>query len=101
MKVAVRTLVCGVSMILLLGGCSRPKLVSRPMSPREFGWSLSIRKNYSAWRPPYFSPVAEGQAAQTDPGNGEEAVPAPAPVPRQGPATLPDEVEFVPTTPAP
>jgi len=92
----------GAALVLMLSGCTGPRLVSRPLTPEEFAWSLVIHGSYPAWKPPYFSPLSgEAGSAAVNIGNQLDAVPSPASAPQDDPATLSEEVEFVPAIPVP
>ena len=62
-----------IFVVVLVTGCSRPRLASRPLTSEELIWSEVIRRSYPDWTPPYYFPAADespvrmtGDAAGSD-----------------------------------
>ena len=57
---------------VILGGCSHPRLASRPLTEQERGWAEALQRWHPGWQQPYLAPTRPGPDA---PVFGGPAVP--------------------------
>lgn len=100
-----------VALMVVAGGCARPRLAARAMTEDERFWSARIGVSYPGWQPPYLTVTRDVDPAAAAAWGDSPGIGVPTSMPLPPPATGPavqapfviTEIELVPMdgTPVP